>query len=89
MHEAGAAVVALVAGTVAAVSAWGAAGSVPVGGNVAAVGVWTPDAGGASVAVRTLVRMLLLSGFGTYQAYHYTDSTNFCGLACHQVMKPE
>jgi hypothetical protein len=32
---------------------------------------------------------LLLSLFGTYQAYQYTDSNAFCGLACHQVMKPE
>ena len=32
---------------------------------------------------------LALSLFGTYQAYHYSDSTVFCGLACHQVMEPE
>jgi nitrate/TMAO reductase-like tetraheme cytochrome c subunit len=27
--------------------------------------------------------------YGTYNGYHYTDSTTFCGLACHQVMEPE
>jgi nitrate/TMAO reductase-like tetraheme cytochrome c subunit len=32
---------------------------------------------------------MLLSLFGTYKAYQYTDSTGFCGLACHQVMEPE
>ncbi len=30
-----------------------------------------------------------LSAIGTYQAYHVTESTAFCGLVCHQVMKPE
>lgn len=32
---------------------------------------------------------LTLSMIGTYQAYHITESTQFCGLVCHQVMKPE
>ncbi|OGW45923.1 MAG: hypothetical protein A2078_16375 [Nitrospirae bacterium GWC2_57_9] len=31
----------------------------------------------------------LLSAVGTYQAYHYTESVEFCGLTCHKVMKPE
>jgi len=30
-----------------------------------------------------------LSLFGTYKAYQHSDSTVFCGLACHQVMEPE
>ncbi len=25
----------------------------------------------------------------TYKAVHYMDSTEFCGMACHQVMQPE
>jgi NapC/NirT cytochrome c family, N-terminal region len=29
------------------------------------------------------------SGFGSYRAYEYTDSVNFCGQTCHTVMKPE
>ena len=32
---------------------------------------------------------LALSLFGTYKAYQYSDSTVFCGLACHRVMEPE
>ncbi len=31
----------------------------------------------------------LLSAVGMYQAYHYTESVEFCGLTCHRVMKPE
>jgi len=30
-----------------------------------------------------------LSAIGTYQAYHFTESTVFCGRICHQVMRPE
>jgi len=30
-----------------------------------------------------------LSAFGGYQAYHYTESVQFCGTTCHTVMKPE
>ncbi len=29
------------------------------------------------------------SAVGIYQTYHYTESTEFCGLVCHQVMEPE
>ncbi len=32
---------------------------------------------------------LLLSAFGSYKAYHYTDSVLFCGTLCHNVMEPE
>ncbi len=32
---------------------------------------------------------LALSMIGSYQAYHVTESTEFCGLACHMVMEPE
>ncbi|HEY3414378.1 MAG TPA: NapC/NirT family cytochrome c [Armatimonadota bacterium] len=32
---------------------------------------------------------LVLSAFGSYQAYEYTDSVQFCGLVCHKVMEPE
>ncbi|MEW6742469.1 MAG: NapC/NirT family cytochrome c [Planctomycetota bacterium] len=35
------------------------------------------------------VVLLVLSAFGGYQAYHYTDSVGFCGTICHDVMKPE
>ena len=29
------------------------------------------------------------SAFGSYQAYEYTESVEFCGQTCHNVMKPE
>lgn len=32
---------------------------------------------------------LLCSTIGSYQTYQYTDSVEFCGLACHLPMKPE
>jgi nitrate/TMAO reductase-like tetraheme cytochrome c subunit len=35
------------------------------------------------------VIFLLISAIGSYQSYHYTESVQFCGQACHGVMKPE
>jgi nitrate/TMAO reductase-like tetraheme cytochrome c subunit len=35
------------------------------------------------------VGFLLISAIGSYQTYHYTESVQFCGQACHGVMKPE
>lgn len=35
------------------------------------------------------VLFLLISALGSYQTYHYTESVQFCGQACHGVMKPE
>jgi nitrate/TMAO reductase-like tetraheme cytochrome c subunit len=35
------------------------------------------------------VAFLLISAVGSYQSYHYTESVQFCGQACHGVMKPE
>lgn len=35
------------------------------------------------------VAFLLLSAFGSYQTYHYSESTQFCGEVCHQAMNPE
>jgi nitrate/TMAO reductase-like tetraheme cytochrome c subunit len=32
---------------------------------------------------------LLLSAVGSYEAFHYTESVEFCGTVCHKVMKPE
>ena len=32
---------------------------------------------------------LVASLFGSYRAYHYTDSDQFCGTTCHSVMHPE
>ncbi|HET6349930.1 MAG TPA: NapC/NirT family cytochrome c [Candidatus Krumholzibacteria bacterium] len=43
-----------------------------------------------------LIVVLLVTGLvsivtvvGGYQAYHYTESVEFCGKTCHTVMKPE
>jgi hypothetical protein len=35
-----------------------------------------------------MVILALLSVTG-YRAYHFTESVRFCGVVCHQVMKPE
>ncbi|MFA5417174.1 MAG: NapC/NirT family cytochrome c [Bacteroidales bacterium] len=32
---------------------------------------------------------LLLSSVGSYEAFHYTESNEFCGTLCHKVMEPE
>ncbi len=32
---------------------------------------------------------LLINAVGGYRAYHFSDSVDFCGKTCHQVMKPE
>jgi len=32
---------------------------------------------------------VLLSAVGSYEAFHYTESTRFCGTLCHSVMEPE
>jgi NapC/NirT cytochrome c family, N-terminal region len=32
---------------------------------------------------------LLLTTIGLYEGYHYTESVEFCGKVCHQVMAPE
>ncbi len=35
------------------------------------------------------VAFLLATAVGSYHSYHYTESVQFCGQACHGVMKPE
>jgi nitrate/TMAO reductase-like tetraheme cytochrome c subunit len=44
-----------------------------------------------ALLVVTVVTFLFLvtTGLGTYQAYHFTESVNFCGQTCHEVMQPE
>jgi nitrate/TMAO reductase-like tetraheme cytochrome c subunit len=32
---------------------------------------------------------LFLSALGSYEAFHYTESVDFCGTVCHSVMEPE
>ena len=35
------------------------------------------------------ILLLFFSAFGSYKAYEYTDSDEFCGKLCHSVMNPE
>lgn len=35
------------------------------------------------------VLFLFMTALGSYQTYHYTESVQFCGQACHVPMKPE
>lgn len=35
------------------------------------------------------VIFVFMSAFGSYRAYEYTESVEFCGQSCHTVMKPE
>jgi nitrate/TMAO reductase-like tetraheme cytochrome c subunit len=35
------------------------------------------------------IAFLILTGIGSYQAFHYTESNEFCGTLCHEVMDPE
>ncbi len=32
---------------------------------------------------------LFISAIGSYEAFHYTESVEFCGTVCHSVMKPQ
>ena len=32
---------------------------------------------------------LFLTAFGSYEAFNFTESVQFCGTICHQTMKPE
>jgi len=33
--------------------------------------------------------LLFLTGVGSYEAFHYSESVEFCGTLCHEVMEPE
>jgi len=35
------------------------------------------------------ILLLMFSSFGSFKAYEYTDSDEFCGQTCHSVMNPE
>ena len=35
------------------------------------------------------ILFLLLTAIGSYKAFHYTESVEFCGALCHTVMEPE
>ena len=40
------------------------------------------------VSMATFV-FVIVSAVGNYQAFHYTESVEFCGKLCHDVMEPE
>ncbi len=42
----------------------------------------------AGVVAFTII-FVAVSAAGSYRAYEFTDSVQFCGQLCHQVMKPE
>lgn len=42
-----------------------------------------------TVFVGVTVVFLLFTVFGSFKAYEYTDSDEFCGTVCHKVMEPE
>ncbi len=42
-----------------------------------------------AVFIFVTIVFLLLTGIGSYQAFHYTETNEFCGTLCHQVMEPE
>jgi hypothetical protein len=35
------------------------------------------------------ILLLVFTAFGSFKAYEYTDSDEFCGTVCHKVMEPE
>ena len=42
-----------------------------------------------SIFVVSSTAFLFLSAVGTYEAFHFTESVEFCGRICHNVMHPE
>ena len=44
---------------------------------------------GALIFITGTLLFILISSVLVYEAYHYTDSVEFCGTTCHTVMKPQ
>ncbi len=42
-----------------------------------------------TISVFGSILFLALSAFGSFQAFEYSDSVEFCGKVCHNVMHPE
>ncbi|HAZ03338.1 MAG: cytochrome C [Bacteroidetes bacterium GWA2_40_14] len=42
-----------------------------------------------SIFIVGTIIFLFLTGIGSYELYHYSESVKFCGTICHTVMKPE
>ena len=45
--------------------------------------------GGVAFLLSFVVVFVMMSAVGSYRAYEFTDSVQFCGQLCHSVMKPE
>ncbi len=43
----------------------------------------------AIIFILGTVFLLIISSVGSYEAFHYTESVEFCGKLCHKVMEPE
>lgn len=43
----------------------------------------------ATIFIIGTVFLLIISSIGSYEAFHYTESVEFCGKLCHKVMEPE
>ncbi|MEZ5106312.1 MAG: NapC/NirT family cytochrome c [Draconibacterium sp.] len=43
----------------------------------------------ATIFIFGTVFLLIISSVGSYEAFHYTESVEFCGKLCHKVMEPE
>lgn len=41
------------------------------------------------VVITVTLCFLTLSSIGAYRTYHFTESVEFCGTLCHEVMEPE
>ncbi len=48
-----------------------------------------PTRNAATIFIIGTVFLLIISAVGSYEAFHYTESVEFCGKLCHQVMEPE
>lgn len=43
----------------------------------------------ATIFIVGTIFLVIISAVGSYEAFHYTESVEFCGKLCHQVMEPE
>lgn len=43
----------------------------------------------ATIFIAGTIIFLFVSAIGSYEAFHYTESVEFCGTVCHDVMEPE
>ena len=48
-----------------------------------------PTRNAAIIFVFGTMILLIISSIGSYEAFHYTESVEFCGKLCHKVMEPE